>query len=1085
MDTWFDPAQPDKCILTIGDMKGVAYVLNFNEATTRLFNEVPKWQENQCTIKDMEAAPDSMRGQPSRVSVYRYQLHSEDGDDMMNQSSLKVMYIPQLEGFYSCAKTKAKSLVFFSMDAEKAEKDRTRTFDIPKGCNSFDFYTDTGKDGHHMIITGGNDKCVRFWNPYVPTYPIATLTGHRSTILNVMANSVNKQVLTLAEEEIIKIWDVEACVCLNTLGAMIPHHLVQYSSDTQSRCLWHEPTQTLLVSTYTELACVMMSRDNVTATHSSHDMPVAATTYIEEFNIIATGCVGGTIICWDLSSGRKIISYDHAHGAAVSTLTVCVGGRRLLSGASNGEIYVWGTLSGMLLQKLVKKNPSEVAGIFSTHHRIYSAGWDRKLISFVSNNDIDLAKVPDIIYQDEKWDPSQQHSEDITSMDTCGESLVATGSFDGTIIIWNVKLAKAVNQFDAKTFRTHLHMARFADADASPAARDGQQGFLPDVHSSSRPSVDVIVWLQARIKKMAASRMRGENSDDGLNVASIAVACDGGCINFWNAIKGDLLGGFHAVADQHGADWICSMAVNKNSTRLYTGDTVGHVKIYDIETYCVKGRDSNPPRVVEEWRAHMHSVSALTYIEAAKLLVTSSLDQSVRVWNAKTGAFIGTFGGSSWSLPIRGRPSIAAPAQVTLSHHAAAKLKKRSHKHRILRMATDQTGMVEEDEDDAVVLPKHQPCDECGEGKVSNSTHHCETCYLDLCPEHNAVHIKTNGSSACVVTPIAHAAYFESGASVGGGLLAMANAATSIALEQRHSGGKSSGKSRGAPKQVSLPPVIEVEEAGDLKGKKKAAKSGSIIDFPASPSLPTAPNPANEAHTLKEAEASDWDNSKRSSKRATAVGAAILGREFALPNIKKQNEDYDVSEYQEATGNIGAMASRIVHDSKFKSTAQGRDDGALFEPLDWERECVLGQAFSKRAIARHSEKQDWRKVTPRPDLRRAEIPGLQVCMPFTTLRLEELEKVKQQRVPTAVSRVKKYKQVGGQLTMNSISPERRKGGGGSQSPSRSPSRCSSMAGSRPGSQAGSHPGSRATSSTSTRPARPAKLKPITSMTASV
>jgi hypothetical protein len=65
--------------------------------------------------------------------------------------------------------------------------------------------------------------------------------------------------------------------------------------------------------------------------------------------------------------------------------------------------------------------------------------------------------------QDVKWDVKERHHDDITAFDSCGESLVATGSFDGVIIIWNVKLCKAVNQFSAKNFRMQQTMSRFTD----------------------------------------------------------------------------------------------------------------------------------------------------------------------------------------------------------------------------------------------------------------------------------------------------------------------------------------------------------------------------------------------------------------------------------------------------------------------------------------------------------------------------------------------------------------------------------------------------------------------------------------------
>jgi len=122
----------------------------------------------------------------------------------------------------------------------------------------------------------------------------------------------------------------------------------------------------MLVATYTELACVQLSRDKVQAAHSSHDHPISAAVYVPSYNLLATGCYGGTIILWDLSSGGMVIEYEHAHqGAAVSCLAVGFGGRRLLSGSSTGEIFVWNTLTGLVLMKLEKRDPREVIGILA------------------------------------------------------------------------------------------------------------------------------------------------------------------------------------------------------------------------------------------------------------------------------------------------------------------------------------------------------------------------------------------------------------------------------------------------------------------------------------------------------------------------------------------------------------------------------------------------------------------------------------------------------------------------------------------------------------------------------------------------
>lgn len=44
----------------------------------------------------------------------------------------------------------------------------------------------------------------------------------------------------------------------------------------------------------------------------------------------------------------------------VSCLAAGADGKRLLSGASNGELFVWNVMSGTVLQKLTKEDPREV-----------------------------------------------------------------------------------------------------------------------------------------------------------------------------------------------------------------------------------------------------------------------------------------------------------------------------------------------------------------------------------------------------------------------------------------------------------------------------------------------------------------------------------------------------------------------------------------------------------------------------------------------------------------------------------------------------------------------------------------------------
>lgn len=258
--------------------------------------------------------------------------------------------------------------------------------------------------------------------------------------------------------------------------------------------------------------------------------------------MICTGCCAGAIISWEIYTSKKVLEFANAHAnAAVSCLEVGHGGRRLISGASNGDIFVWNVLSGIVLQKLYKKEPKEVTGVCSLPQCIYAIGWDGRLVRFADDEDVDIARAPVEMEQQTTFDPVEYHHDDVLygtkhvwggwyqtcmhgvggrtssrsvrwpksrfgpfspfsscypewrpntccdgessqcqfvqhpcnsfwmqlahhnvvfrTMAQCGSALLATGSFDGQVIIWNLKIGKAAKRFDSSSFRTRWRMA--------------------------------------------------------------------------------------------------------------------------------------------------------------------------------------------------------------------------------------------------------------------------------------------------------------------------------------------------------------------------------------------------------------------------------------------------------------------------------------------------------------------------------------------------------------------------------------------------------------------------------------------------
>ncbi len=966
--------QPERGTLLVGDMAGWVTVFKFTECTTHLFNDSPAglWTPGEQPRFNLSTVAAKPKGSnlPSRVTFSRHQVHFEEGQNMLNQSVGKVMYVskPDFDGFLSCATTTNNAMVFYDL-----EKGLSRQFKIYKGCFDFDVLSDRD-DGHHMIASGGNDTRLRLWNPYVPNHPVAVMSGHRSAIVHVLFNPSAFQVLTISDSEIIKIWDVKQRVCLNTLGNIIPHKLMQ-KTHRSTRVFWHEQAQSLLCSTYTEFACIMLSRDNVQATHTSHDHAISALAFIPEYKLVATGCYGGDINLWDLCSGAKTLEYDKAHtGSAVTSLSVAVGGRRLVSGSSSGEIFVWNTLSGVVLMKLLKVEAREVVGVLTTKDRIYSAGWDGRIVSFVHHEEINIAEAPIDVRQDTRWAPSVAHSDDILAMDNCGETLLATGSFDGDIIVWNLKLARSLKKFDSRSFRKKLNTSK-SKADGTTDAH------LPKIASTARAAVDELLWLKARVKLITENSQRGGTLAMA-SMGTLVSSSDGGCICLWNALKGDLLGAFYAVDDKFGSEAVYGLDCDDQNEYLYTGDSVGYVRVYMIANYGTDGIATKPPRLSLSWRAHVQAISSLRYVQKADVVITGSRDQSVRVWNAQTGDFVGTFGGSSmWSLKIHEKATFRGAARRLRFRHGKAgenfksafKLSHGITDHVVPPGAKDdgvhgsthamllKSGGGDDDEECDQLLPRGLP-----KGRRHSLAP------PDVAKEMGYDDDDGAGGAAAALPPMRGAL------APGGATGWRGDASEGLDADE--------AVDAGAADPGSLPNIAKVKSEGagadadTLAFPAIAEDAGGSDDVVGDGGEASDGSASAVAETLQKKKPSLAvpTAGKAKARRATELASESYMAQFKLPSIKKEDEG-------EGGWQLPVPTS------------------ATEMNLDWDRRSVLGKAYTKKAHKWHTEKQAWRERTPRPDMTKTNMDGLLVCVPYNTLRLGMMESIKSRGIPSAVA----------------------------------------------------------------------------------
>uniref|UniRef100_A0A8D1YUU8 Uncharacterized protein n=1 Tax=Sus scrofa TaxID=9823 RepID=A0A8D1YUU8_PIG len=242
--------------------------------------------------------------------------------------------------------------------------------------------------------------------------------------------------------------------------------------------------------------------------------------------------------------------------------------------------------------------------VFSQLGRRGIWGWDRKLA--VGAWGLDFLVCPSL-------SQDHGHKEDILCVAQCPPFLLATSSYDGEIIIWNVISGHVCCKLN------------------TPSTSDGaEDGEGPD------RSVSCLTFLKTRAANLESA------------AASLITNGPQGSITFWRLFGRTCpIANFTPSKDRA---QVSSMVVTAGDARAYVADQDGFVRVYDIEEYGLWGPELQPPKTLGGGSLLPLYLVSLELIEEEKLLLSSSLDHTVRLWSTD-GEYIGTFGQSSpWNI---------------------------------------------------------------------------------------------------------------------------------------------------------------------------------------------------------------------------------------------------------------------------------------------------------------------------------------------------------------------------------------------------------------------------------------------------
>ncbi|XP_059388925.1 WD repeat-containing protein on Y chromosome isoform X1 [Carassius carassius] len=586
---WYDTEAPgEKCVLMWGDDRGSVNLLWFLQPFKGLF-EMPFTNQTgpvQIFMPDIHA----------HSTLVSYQHIPKIHNEPIN----RILFEPHDELIITSSESPASSVVIIDVSQKREEY----IWRIEKGVRCFDFSFSLG-----LLVTAGAGSAVRLWNRYVTSRPTAVLRSHQTTVLDVVIHQALGKIFSYSKDAVLKIWDIPSQQCLKTIPLQFPNIQLGLTPEHGSfpLLLSLTPDPVLLVTCREFLATLHLHKSESNSRSGIYTYAL----YNPHLQQVITACADSTLTVWDVKTGIKTMEIRNAHGKEeVSCMALDVHQRRLISAATNGTIKVWNLLNGLNLHKLETVSNSEVTGVICHHdNQLLATGWSRLIAQY------SIAFSEDMyINADLSWNSGHQHSEDILAMDHCpGLGLLATGSYDGEIIIWSLALQKPITRLQTN---------------------QQQKAHLP-VHR--------LLFLQRRADQ---SQLRS---------GAVLLSSQKGSVCCWS-ISGPRHKHGQFYAPDGSDECVMGLSTDHENSLLVTGDTAGFIKVWDISQYALSAADTQSaesrPSLLHSWRGHERAIvsSELLVYESHLLVLSVSVDRRACLWTPQ-GSCVGCFGQEQqWDL---------------------------------------------------------------------------------------------------------------------------------------------------------------------------------------------------------------------------------------------------------------------------------------------------------------------------------------------------------------------------------------------------------------------------------------------------
>ncbi|XP_054995913.1 EF-hand calcium-binding domain-containing protein 8 [Sorex araneus] len=483
MDYWSDYHRGVFCY---GDSKGSVAVFTSDNVKNGLFNpcilpKTSKWDRTHWTTV---SAQKLLKEKSSLYRTFRLKaLHPT--------WCQQVKFIPEMNLVASCAAIEKASLVLTMLPDKDSENPRFSVLGLRKGILCFDYCVDK-----NFLVTGGYDPLIRLWNPFLSRKPVWQMKGHRASVTHILISSKDSSILfSISKDKNIRVWDMLDYICLQSFCG----RLLALGNCPITSAYFHKEDNALVCCTFSigvlQGSLESQQADLEVEKTSTHNMPLCGALYSSPMQQVVSGCVSGTVMVWELMTGRKMAMFSVSgdEHEELTAMALDEPERCLITGLRDGSVKLWNYNNGECLVTLPNPDHMEISGIIHLNKVFYVAGWSKRINSFMFHRTKPLL----LCYP---WPTF--HTDDILSMDKYQNQFLGTASYNGDIILWNIFLLKPLLSFNASQSYLALQPQKVYTPEAEEKAPEPQEASRP--HTAKK-------WAERSGDHPGPSRRAGPN----------------------------------------------------------------------------------------------------------------------------------------------------------------------------------------------------------------------------------------------------------------------------------------------------------------------------------------------------------------------------------------------------------------------------------------------------------------------------------------------------------------------------------------------------------------------------------------------